>query len=471
VTEQELRQLVAGGESASLELKLRTSQGLVNESARAIAAFSTSGSGRIVFGARDDGAILGQTVTDQTIRDLANQYRADIQPTVNPLIERVPVTPTLEAIVVTVDRGQVGPYRYRGVPYERAGSTNQQIREERYQQLLLERLHGVRRWENELLEGWTIADLDEAEIIRTLEAGIENGRIPDPGTRDPGAILESFHLIREGELVRAAAILFGKQDKLAATFQQCVLKQAQIAGDDPSGSTFLDQRPPLHGNIFQLYEAGQRFVIEHSPNRREIKQGAVTTREDTPTYPPDAVQEALANAFCHRDYSAGGGAVTLRMFDDHLEIFSAGQLPFGMTPADLFRHHDSHPWNPLIADVLYYRRIIDAFGTGIGRMSRAMTDAGLPTPTIEEVGGSVLVTLTTVEAPTLGRQDAYRARLAERRTLILELAEEGQFTSAEAAARLNVGERTARRSLEEMVVAGELQRKGRGPKTTYQRPE
>ena len=38
--------------------------------------------------------------------------------------------------------------------------------------ILLERLHGDQRWENQPAVGWSVADLDGVEITRTLEESI-----------------------------------------------------------------------------------------------------------------------------------------------------------------------------------------------------------------------------------------------------------------------------------------------------------
>jgi len=47
---------------------------------------------------------------------------------------------------------------------------------------------------------------------------------------------------------------------------------------------------------------------------------------------PAIPEEALANAFCHRDYSIGGGSISLGVYDGLLEIASTGTLHFGLTP-------------------------------------------------------------------------------------------------------------------------------------------
>ena len=76
---------------------------------------------------------------------------------------------------------------------------------------------------------------------------------------------------------------------------------------------------------------------------------------DESLYPPVAVREALANGFCHRDYSIGGASVGVALFDDRLEVTSSGTLHLGLTPEALFGPHESPPWNPIIAAVFYRR--------------------------------------------------------------------------------------------------------------------
>ena len=114
-------------------------------------------------------------------------------------------------------------------------------------------------------------------------------------------------------------------------------------------------------------------------------------RIDEPLYPPLALREALANAFCHRDYTSGGGSVSVGIYDDRLEITSTGPLHFGLTSEMLFQPHDSQPWNPLIANAFYLRGIIERWGRGTIRMAELTTEAGLPLPEIEDTAGSVTV--------------------------------------------------------------------------------
>jgi len=117
----------------------------------------------------------------------------------------------------------------------------------------------------------------------------------------------------------------------------------------------------------------------------------VFERIDEPLYPPAALREALANALCHRSSRIHGGAVDLAIYDDRLEISSAGGLHFGLTPEDLTRPHKSRPWNPLIAHVFYRRGIIEEWGRGTLKMIEWTEQAGLPPPEFEASANDMLV--------------------------------------------------------------------------------
>jgi predicted HTH transcriptional regulator len=80
----------------------------------------------------------------------------------------------------------------------------------------------------------------------------------------------------------------------------------------------------------------ERFLIESLPVAGRIIPGKME-REDTPLLPVEALREALANAFVHRDYAIGGGSVSVALYDDRLEIISIGDLHFGLTPEALLR--------------------------------------------------------------------------------------------------------------------------------------
>ena len=58
-----------------------------------------------------------------------------------------------------------------------------------------------------------------------------------------------------------------------------------------------------------------------------------------------------------------GGAISVAIYDDRLEIWSDGTLPFGLKPEDLKRKHESRPRNQFIAGFFYRRGLmhLDAY--------------------------------------------------------------------------------------------------------------
>ena len=385
MTLAEIKALAAAGESETLELKRST--GERRTGMRAVCAMLNHRGGRVLFGVEPDGRVTGQVVGEDTVEKLAAELN-EIDPPAFPSIDRVIANGRREVLVVTASVGQQQPYSHRGQAWRRVGNTNRAMSRDEYHRVLLERLHGQFRWENEHVPDWTVDDLDRTEIVRTLDEAIRHRRAEEPETRDPKELLRGFGLIHGGRLLRAAVVLFGRPDRVSAEYPQCMLRVARFDGTSRTDD-FIDNRQ-FHGHAFSLLSSAERFFLEHLPIAGRIEPDRFQ-RVDEPLYPPLALREALANAICHRDYTIGGGSVAAAIYDDRLEVTSSGPLHFGLTAEALFKPHESMPWNPLVARVFYLRGIIERWGRGTIKMRELTTGAGLPAPEIEDAGGCVTV--------------------------------------------------------------------------------
>jgi ATP-dependent DNA helicase RecG len=454
--DDEIQALVALGESETLEFKRTT--GELREATRSVCAMLNNRGGRVVFGIDREGRIVGQQIGDRTIEELAEEL-GRIEPAALPSIDRHRLDSGLELITVTVPSGAGRPFAYRGTAYRRVGNTNRVLTSEEYNQMLFERVHSEQRWETQVAAGWRIDDLDAAEIERTLSEAIRRGRVEDPGVRDVTAALHGFGLMRGDELLRAAAVLFGRADRLSEEFSQCLLRVARFRGT--TKAEFIDNRQ-FRGNTFALLLDAERFLLQHVPVASRFVTGQLE-RVDEPLYPPLAVREALSNAFCHRDYSIGGGSVGVAIYDDRLEITSSGPLHFGLTPQVLFGPHESLPWNPRIANVFFRRGIIESWGRGTIRMNEFAANAGLPPIEIEDVGGHVVVRFRP--AQYLAPRQITR-QLAERQRRVLEFLSQASGGAAvrEIAAALGVVRSTwaIREDLAQLKSLGLVQTSGWG---------
>ena len=466
MTPEQIAALVASGESETLEFKETT--GTRREAAQTICAFLNQRGGQVLFGITPAGVVVGQQVGERTLEELSAELQR-IDPPAFPEIERVRLQGGNELIVVTSTSGASGPYAYRGTAYRRVGNTTMAMSSDEYNRMLFERLHSEQRWENQPAAGWTVGDLDVAEVRRTIAEAVRRGRLEEPPSGEPSDLLRGLGLLRDGVLLRAAAVLFGRVERLEFEMPQCVLRIGRFRGTDRM--EFLDNRQ-FNGNAFTLLANAERFLRDTLPIAGRFEPDRLD-RIDEPLYPPLATREALANALCHRDYSIGGGSVGVAVYDDRLEVTSSGSLHFGLTPEQLFAPHPSRPWNPLIARTFYRRGVIEEWGSGTLKMAELASAAGLPVPEIEDVSGEVTVRFR--HGQPLPPAATRRSAPTERRALIVALLDdaEGGLTRRDIHAQLGsqVSERQLRRALEELRRAGLIVSEGRGRAGRWKRAE
>ena len=458
----QLEALASGGESETLEFKETT--GTRREATRTVCAFLNQHGGQVLFGVTETGTVIGQQVSERTIEGLSAELR-QIDPPAFPRVERVPVGGDREAIAVSTGQGAWRPYTYRGSAYRRIGNTTLAMSADEYNRMLFERMHSEQRWENQPLGGWSVDDLDVAEIRRTVAEAVRRGRLEEPVSREPTDMLRGLGLLRDGVPLRAAAVLFGNAERLEFEMPQCLLRVARFRGLDRM--EFLDNRQ-FNGNAFTLLANAERFLRDTLPIAGRFEHGRFD-RIDEPLYPPLAAREALANALCHRDYSIGGGSVGIAVYDDRLEVTSSGSLHFGLTPESLFGPHESRPWNPIIARTFYRRGIIEEWGSGTLQMAELMSSAGLPVPEIEDDGGAVTVRFRHGRfVPERPRSEAGPAERRREVLALLDRAEDG-LTRREVGDRLGPGisERQVRRILEDLRNRGLVVSTNRGPSTRW----
>ena len=396
---KQLAALVKQGEGPALEFKRST--GELKKGMQTLCAFLNGSGGSVLFGVGPDGTINGQEVSDQTLRDVA-QAADRFEPPAHVSIRRIKVKAGREVVAVTVEGGRdVRPFTYEGRAYERVGSTTHRMPQAKYEKTLLDRAHGTRRWENEPAEDVELRDIDRDELFRIVEGAKSVGRLIGPvGTR-LADVLDRLKLRRDGKILQAAVVLFGKE--FLPDYPQCEVRMARFRGTDKT--EFLDQRH-VRGPAFKLLEEAQLFCQRHFPLPGKIVPGKLQ-RVDTPLIPPDAMREILVNALIHRDYSIAGGAISLAIFDDRVEVWSAGTFPTGITPDMLTRQHLSVLRNPIVADIFHRAGLIEQWGRGTNRVIEMCRKAGIAQPVFQESGPFAVVTfpVRVGQTPQVGAQD------------------------------------------------------------------
>ena len=233
-----------------------------------------------------------------------------------------------------------------------------------------------------------LKDLDQEEILRTREAAIQQRRISAGTSRSIGDVLDRLGLRCDGVITQAAQVLYGTT-RFLSDYPQCVLKMGRFRGTTITGDILDNKQEHLHA--FAMVREGMAFLDRTLPLSARFPEGKIF-REDRLPVPANALREILLNAVMHRDYSDHGGHVAIAVFDDRIEIRSAGRLPSGMTIEQLSGPHRSRLRNPLIAETFHRTGAVEIWGRGTDRVIDECKSYGIAAPTFADRGGELVVT-------------------------------------------------------------------------------
>lgn len=379
MTLDEILALIESGEREVFEYKESTGQRV--DACETLCAFLNGDGGTVVFGVTRKGKLTGQLVSDETRRNLFEVFDK-FEPAADIETEWVRVDETHQAIVCRVTRGNVRPYVYDGRPYKRVQSSTTVMTQEEYNRMLSERGGFISDWELQSNPHTTLDDINTEEVLRTAKMAVSVGRLDaSVDITDPKVILKKFRLMDNDRPMNGAMVLFGKD---LTYFPQCYLKAAKFAGT--TKEVFDDVGIHECGNFFELFDKAMAFCFKHLKLRGEVKG---KYREEMLEVPADALRESVINAMAHRLYTSVGGSVSIAIYDDRVEISNPGNFPPELPLEKIREEHGSFPRNPRIADVLFRRKTIEAWGRGINLIYSACAREGKPLPTITCDGHSV----------------------------------------------------------------------------------
>lgn len=427
-------------ESETLELKERWTDGVLED----LAAFANTRGGTCLIGVRKDGNIVGTDARDEEIQRIANTIvsRIGISPSI-----RVETLEGRAVIAITVEPVQ-GLVPYRGRYLKRVGTVNRDMSPEELVRHILGR-SGL-TWDS-LPSTWTLEEIDPEAL--GYFARLARPRLPHINPGDPKQTLQNLGLLEGERLKNAGVLLFGKRP-------QRLYPQAQVRIGIFRGHQILDSHD-FSGTLWRELDGAMERFRQVLRVRFDIQVEEPTLeglqRKEVWEYPLEALREALINALIHRDYTIPAD-IQIRIHEDRLEMWNAGELLPPLKPEDLRGPHASLARNPLIAQVFYYAGLIERWGTGTTRIIELCRGQGLPEPEFENWQGGFRVTF--VKDPYI--PERLRAMGLNERQIraVLYVKEHGQISNREYRELTGVKERTATMELRELVEKGILERFG-----------
>lgn len=262
-------------------------------------------------------------------------------------------------------------------------------------------------------------------------------------------LFEKLRLTENGQLKRAALILFGKDP--GKFYPNTFVKIGRFGKDD----TDIKFQEIEEGNLITLTQSVLN-QLNHKFLTRPIEFEGMH-RIEKGEYPVPAIREMLLNALVHRNYM--GAPIQIRVYDDKISIWNEGSLPEGLTLAALKRSHSSRPRNPIIADVTFKGGYIDAWGRGTIKILDSCKQADLPEPEMKEQDGGFIITL--YKSSDLSEEKLVELELNERQLKAVSFVKEkGRITNKEYQELFGISRETASRDLADLSEKGIFESSG-----------
>ena len=349
-----------GKETEKMEFKKTTAE--LKECVISMSAIlNKHGGGEIYFGVHNNGTVFGQQIGDATLRDISQAVSNHLEPKIFPTIEVVYLDD--KPCIYVAFSGDEAPYFAYGRAYLRVADEDKKMSPAELEYYFLRKNARRDIWDSDMSDK-TVADVDDAVLKEYLERANQADRIDFTYTTKED-VLRRLNLIENGKLKNAANALYIGWPLLE-------IQMAIFAGTERL--TFNDiQRES--GSVTSLIKAAERYIRSYI-RWRVVFDGSLQ-RKEIPEIPMDAVREAIINSFCHKNYKSSQNN-TISIYSNRVEIYNPGTFPDGLTPEDFIEGGElSVKRNPLLAQLMYYVKDIESFGTGLKRITDACETAGV----------------------------------------------------------------------------------------------
>lgn len=398
-----------------------------------VCGFSNAQGGVIFIGKGDNGNVVGVADYKKLMDDIPNKIRNAMGITAEVNLHEEEGKYFIEIVTQPYSV----PISVKGRYYYRSGSTKQELTGAALNEFLLKK--SGKTWDDVIEARATFADIDEKTVKIFLAASQNTGRLPENDGLDLPELFEKLRLTENGQLKRAAIILFGKDP---GKFYPSIYVKIGRFGKDDTDIIFQETE---EGNLIMLLQAvlnqlNHKFLIRSIgfEGMHRIEKGE---------YPLAAIREMLLNALVHRNYM--GAPIQIHVYDDKISIWNEGSLPAGLTLAALKRSHSSRPRNPIIADVSFKGGYIDAWGRGTIKILDTCKEAELPEPEMQEQDGGFIITLFK---NNLTQEHLTKLGLNDRQVkAIIFVKEKGKISNADYQELFSVSKATSTRDLTELL--------------------
>ena len=431
-------------------------QDLANE----IASFSNANGGVIAVGITDDGQIEGfnnyginklndfQKIVTNYLSPTPN-YKAELIEIKNNKNEKdnillFHIEPALNFIVRN-NKDEV---------YLRQGDSSIKLNTEQVRSLEYEKRE--RNFESEVLNMSSTDDID----LEVME--IYKDKIGAINLSNEQVLKARGFLVEDNRklcFTKAGMLLFGKNPSVYIPSARVRVLKFEGTNFQVGTEMNIVKDRTFDKCLYKILEEARDFINSQLREFTHLNQKGIF--ETVPEYPEFAWYEGLVNAVTHRDYSNTGEYITVKLFDDRLEILSPGKLSGFITLENMKTERYSR--NPQIARVLTEFGIVRELNEGVKRIYSEMQRFYLKDPIYSEPNQhSVLLVLDNNIIMRSKRKTETMLKNSEieqkweqlnyqERQVLQAIYDKGETTSLEVAEIIDRGKTTAVKLLNRLV--------------------
>ncbi|MDH6536937.1 RNA-binding domain-containing protein [Aurantimicrobium minutum] len=399
---QELIDIVATGESFTVEFKTGRAKGLNdNDIVEAVVCLSNGDGGLLFLGVEDDGEITGlaprhgQSTNPHNIVTMVMNLT---NPTVMVEAEIVEIN-KLPVLVVSVPKSDVIVGTTKGLYVRRSLDSKGQpgcVPYHAYEMLSSR----IDRHEIDYAaivdNSLTLSDLDHEEFERfrslvSKSSSEANNPFEAMDDYEVGRALNVIQGVRDNpQITRGALLLFGKEDVL-----KMHIPSHEIAFQ------LLQENKVVVNEIhnYPLFKAAEYLgeQVEKYNSSSEIDMGLL--RVEIPRISSVATREIIVNALVHRDYTKLG-MVQVSITQDELKVSNPGGFPSGINFINMLEAN--HARSPILAQAFLRAGLAERTGRGINRAFDSLLRSGRSAPDYSLSSGEAVRVSVDISQGDLG---------------------------------------------------------------------
>jgi ATP-dependent DNA helicase RecG len=446
-------------ESETLELKKSTSE--LDEAINSIVAIlNKHNSGEVIFGINSKGEVIGQDISEKTLRDISQKIANSIEPRIYPEIKQIKIN-NRDCIIIKFTGNEPMYYAY-GRAYVRTADEDRLMSAKEIEKRIQQK--SKLKWDS-LETTETLESISKESVNNYLKKANISKRINYNFT-SLKEVLDKLNLMKNDSLTNASIVLFSKNKPIE-------VQLAVFAGT--TKTTFLDIRQ-YEDNIIKLLESCESYIKERINWRADLSG---SKRVEIPEIPIRALKEALVNSFCHRDYTAPESN-KIAIYRDRVEIWNPGNFPEGYKPIDFVKKElPSVLRNPLIANILFLSEDVEKWGSGLRRIYEECKSSGVKVKfDVLKYGFSVVFYRSKTESNSIEEINTNPAQIRHksgtnpaqiRQKWILEyLNKNKEIKNFIITKEFSINRDTALSDLKDLIKQGKIIKKGAGSNVWYE---